>query len=131
MDKTASTKQLRSFGLTVGGVFFLVGLWPKLSHGQAFRWWAVALGGLLIILGAILPKSLGPAYRVWMALAQLLGWINTRLILGVVYYVVIVPIGLLMRLMNKDAMHRTFRPDLDTYRMPRKLRPSFHMKHQY
>ena len=80
--------KLRSFGLIVGGIFLLIAFWPYLRRGHDVRLWATVLGGSLVLLGIVAPSLLRHPYRAWMALAYVLGWINTRLILGVVYYLV-------------------------------------------
>lgn len=131
MHSQSDTKQLRSFGLMVGGIFALIGLWPAVWRGEDFRLWALALAGLLSAPALMFPSSLRLVYRVWMALGQGLGWINTRIILSLVFYGLFTPSGLVMRLMGKDPMHRQFEPDAETYRIVRSPRPSSHMARQF
>ena len=131
MQMTTKTKQQRSFGLTVGGIFAIIGLWPVLFHGQDPRLWAVVLAALLIIPALVFLKSLDLPYRGWMAVGQALGWINTRIILGIIFYGVVTPIGLVIRLLGKDPMHRRFEPESDTYRVVRKPRSTSHMERQF
>lgn len=131
MDTKATTRQLRSFGLTVGGIFAIIGLWPAVFRGADPRWWALVLTGLLGIPALLFPRILGPAYRGWMAIGQVLGWINTRIILGVLFYTLFLLMGLLLRLMGKDPMHRKLDPSAKTYRVPRQFRPASHMQHQF
>lgn len=95
----------RNFGLLVGGVFLLIGLWP-LWHQLPVRLWATYLGAGLIVAGLLLPAMLAPARAVWMRIGHVLGFINTRLILSVVFFVLITPIGLLLRLFGKDPLER-------------------------
>lgn len=122
---------LRSFGLIVGGIFALIGVWPALWRGQPPRLWGLLAGGVLIGLGLVWPRSLAHVYRLWMAVGEVLGWINTRLILGVLFYGLFTPMGLLMRLRGKDPMRRTLTPEVETYRVVRQPRPSSHMRHQF
>lgn len=131
MNNKVETKQLRRFGLIVGGFFGVIGLWPALFRGEAPRLWALAPAGLLIVAGLILPKSLEPAYRVWMAVGDVLGWVNTRIILGVIFYGLFVPMGLLMRLFGKASMRHTFDHTITTYRVLRQPRNSSHMTRQF
>jgi hypothetical protein len=91
MDQPADQKQLRSFGLLVGSVFSVIGIWPMLFRGEPVRLWAVSTGGLLILLGAVLPSVLAPIHTGWMCLGHVLGWINTRILLGIVFYGLITP----------------------------------------
>jgi len=131
MHSTSKTKQLRSFGLIVGGIFALLGLWPAVWRGEDFRLWALVLAGLLSVPALVFPRSLGLVYRVWMALGLGLGWMNTRIILSVVFYGLFTPYGLVMRLMGKDPLHRRFEPDAETYRIVCAPRPSSHMARQF
>ena len=113
-------KQLRQFGLMVGGVLVLIGLW-KLYQGKhetvRFILWSV--GGLLIITGSIVPKLLTPVYWIWMKLAHLLGWVNTRLLLGIIFFVIITPMAVVMKVFGRDALNRKIDKDVDSYWIPR------------
>jgi len=124
-------KQLRSFGLLVGGIFAVIGLWPAVFHQEDIRLWALVLAGVLAIPALALPKSLRPIYRVWMAVGHILGWINTRILLGVIFFGIVTPMGLVMRLAGKDPMRRKFENAADTYRFVRRSRPGSHMTHQF
>ena len=62
--------QLRSFGLLVGGIFGLIGLWPMVWRHQSVRLWAVTLAVALIVPALVAPRILAPAYRLWMKLAS-------------------------------------------------------------
>lgn len=125
------TKDLRQFGLLIGGVFAVIGLWPFAVRSESPRLWAMILGGLLILLGGVLPQSLKQIHSVWMKVGHVLGSINTRILLGIVYYLLITPMGLVRRLMGKDSLHRTFRQDAATYRVVRAKRPRQHMRNQF
>jgi hypothetical protein len=134
MDRTSqqpTTKDLRQFGLLVGGVFSVIGVWPVLFRSETPRLWAMILGGLLIVLGAIVPQSLKQVHGGWMKIGHVLGSINTRIILGIIYYLLITPMGLVMRMMGKDPMHRTLAQGIDTYRVVRDPRPRHHMRNQF
>ena len=115
----------------VGGIFALIGVWPALWRGQPPRLWGLILGGLLIVLALVWPRSLAQVYRLWMVLGEVLGWMNTRLILGVLFYGLFTPMGLNMRLRGKDPMRRTLSPEVETYRVVRQPRPASHMRHQF
>jgi hypothetical protein len=131
MQNEINTKQLRSFGLTVGGIFTVIGIWPVIFHHGNPRWWAIVVAGCLLIPAVVFPKSLFWIHKGWMAVGHVLGWINTRIILGVVFYVIVTPIGLVRRWLGKDPMGQHLRPDLDTYRVTRKSRPASHLTRQY
>jgi hypothetical protein len=124
-------KQLRSFGFTVGGIFALIALWPLVIRADDPRWWAVVVAGCLLVPAAVFPQSLTWVYKGWMALGHVLGWINTRIILGFIFYFVVTPIGVFRRWLGKDPMGRRLRPDLDSYRVPRTPRQPSHLRKQY
>jgi hypothetical protein len=131
MQNVTTNKELRSFGLLVGGVFAGIGFWPMLVHGGDYRSAALILAALLIAPAVIFPRSLGPVHKVWMKLGHVLGWINTRIILGVVFFAVVTPMGMIRRLFRKDSMGRQSDSTLDSYRLPRQSRPASHMMRQY
>ena len=79
------TKQVRSFGLIVGGIFALIGVWPAVWRGQPLRLWSLILGGVLLTLALVWARSLTHVYHLWMTVGEVLGWINTRIILGALF----------------------------------------------
>ena len=131
MSRTVDVKQLRHFGYLVGGIFGVIGLWPLLWRQQNPRLWALALTVLLVVPALVAPRILAPVYRVWMRLGEVLAWINTRIILGVVFYGVVTPIGLVMRLMGHDPMRRRFEAAGESYRVRCVPRPATHMMRQF
>ena len=125
-------KQLRSFGLIVGSIFVLVSIWPPLIHGEGPRLWALVIGGGLLIPALVAPLSLRLVYRGWMAVGHAVGWVNTRILLSIILYGLITPIGLFRRfVLGKDSMRRKFEPELESYRIMRQPRDSSHMKRQF
>ena len=110
----ATPKDLRSFGFTFGAVSTIVAavlLWRgRTAPGQGF----LALAAAFFVVGAFVPGLLRPFFGPWMKFAEILGYINTRILLGVFFYVGITPTGLLMRLAGKDPMTRTFKGKNET-----------------
>jgi hypothetical protein len=131
MDHAATRKELRQFGLLVGAIFTVIGLWPLVFRGEPLRLWAIGVGGVLIVCGGILPQLLAPIHKGWMWVGHILGWINTRILLGIVFYALVTPIGLVFRLMGKDTMRQAFAESNTTYRVVRSPRPPSHMKSQF
>jgi Saxitoxin biosynthesis operon protein SxtJ len=131
VDHRFQVKELRQFGLLVGGVFSVIGLWPMFLREEPLRLWAVVLGSLLILLGSLAPTWLAPIHRGWMWVGHVLGWINTRIILGVIFYGLITPIGIVFRMLGKDTMRQSFSDTSSTYRVNRQPRPRSHMKFQF
>ena len=131
MPPTCTRRQLRDFGLLVGGIFGAIGLWPIVWRHQSPRLWAVALAVVLMLPALVAPRILTPVYRAWMALAAALAWVNTRIVLGLVFFAVVTPIGLAMRLLGRDPMRRRFDRTGESYRIPRVPRPATHMMRQF
>jgi hypothetical protein len=124
-------RELRRFGLIVGGIFGGIGLWPVVARGQSPRSWPLGLAVALIVPALVTPQALAPVRRVWMALGTALGWVNTRLVLGLIFFGVVTPTGLVLRLVGRDPMRRAFDSHAATYRVPRKTRPGTHMMRQF
>ena len=125
-----TTRQLRSFGLIVGGGFALVALAPMVLRHQSPRAWVLGLTVLLAVPARVFPNALKPLYRVWMALAEIRAWVNTRIILVLVYYGVLVPTGALPQIMGKDYLRLRVDRNTETYRVIRTKRPASHMQRQ-
>ena len=99
-----SKKDLRKFGFTVGGALILIGgllFWV----GKATYIYFAVPGILLILCGLIVPQILRPLNKAWMTLAILLGWVMTRVILTIFFYIVITPIGLIAKIARKDFLN--------------------------
>lgn len=131
MRADATPKQLRSFGLLVGAIFALIGVWPVVWRGHDLRLWAVLVAGALMVLALVMSGCLRRVYRGWMTLGEALGWINTRMILSVIFFVVFTPLGLWMRLRGRNPIRRGWEPEVSTYREVRQPRPGSHMQHQF
>jgi len=131
MSGQPSQKELRQFGLLVGGVFLVISLWSLVFRGAPLRQWALGVGVGLVVCGAVMPQSLKHVFMAWVKAGHVLGAINTRIILGVIYYGLITPMALVMRLMGKDAMHRKLVREATTYRVIRHPRPRYHMRNQF
>lgn len=109
-----SPRELRRFGFTMAVPLTLLAAFGAWRGHTIFP---ILIGGLAVTLaglGLVAPGSLHPFHRVWMKVADTLGWVNTRLLLGLVYYLVMTPIGLLMRLVGKDPLDRRLK-DRPTY----------------
>ncbi len=100
-----SCPEERKFGVLGAVIFSLVAFWPFWPlHPPRQEWLLVAAAWLLLAL--IFPLGLRPLYRLWMGLGLVLGWINARIILALVFFCVVTPIGGLLRLFGKDPMQR-------------------------
>ena len=99
----ASRKDLKSFGFTMAVVFMIFSAF-LFYYGNYFYQNLLFVSVLFTIFGFIIPILLKPIYFVWMVFAVILGWIMTRVILSILFYVIITPIGLLSRLIGEDFL---------------------------
>ena len=117
-NNTLSTTELRNFGLTIGTIIALLfGLFLPWIFDYPWPIWLWVVLGILFALGVVLPDSLVHIYRVWMKFGLVMGWINTRIILGVMFYLVFFPVGLIMRLFGNDPMARKLDKSIQSYRV--------------
>lgn len=116
--KTRNEKELRDFGLIAGGLLSpLFGLIFPWLRGYKYPLWPWALGVALVASALLRPQLLKYAFAIWNRLGVVLGWVNSRIVLTVIFYMVIVPMGLLMRFFGQDPMARNFNPEAATYRI--------------
>jgi hypothetical protein len=118
-DKRALRSKLRKFGVTVGTAFIVLGV-VFLLRGKSFYPHLLAVGGALVLLGLLIPAALGPVHWVWMRLAMALGWLMTRVILTVLFFIIVTIVALLGRLARRDPLKLKFRDGADSYWIPRK-----------
>ncbi len=120
--KATTRKELRGFGLSVGTAFLaLAGIFWWRDHALAARVLGL-LGGHLLLFGLAWPGLLRRPRRWWMRLAAALAWFNTRLILVLLFYLVLTPIGLLLRLLGKRPLELKPEPGRDSYWIARERR---------
>ena len=93
----------RSFGLVFFVIFLIVALWP-LKSGEDIRLWSLVLSIIFFILGIFNSKLLTPLNKLWFKFGILLGSIVSPLIMGLVYFFVVTPMGVLMRILGKDLL---------------------------
>jgi len=104
----------RVFGFVFAAVFALIALYP-LSTGSPVRLWAVIVTALLIIIAIVRPRILRPANQLWARFGLLLHKITNPIILGVIFYVVITPTGLVMRLAGRDLLKLKLNRESSSY----------------
>lgn len=111
-------KGLREFAFVTAALFAgLFGLLLPWLFNATYPTWPWLLGAVLTAWGTLAPTSLRPFYRTWMKFGLLLNRITTPLVLGIVFYLVVFPIGLIMRLTGRDPMTRRFDDGADSYRV--------------
>lgn len=116
MGKKITTKQLRDFGLLIGiGLPTIVGLILPFIMGHHLRVWTFWVGLPLLLLGFIRPSFLYFPYKFWMNIGIALGWLNSRIILSLIYILVLLPIAFFMRLFGYDPLKK-IKKEAITYR---------------
>ena len=116
--QTLDSKGYRKFGLTTGAIVIgLFGLLIPWLFGLNYVKWPWILGGVLGLWALLAPSTLKPVYVGWMKFGNVMNWINTRIILGILFYGIFLPIGALMRLFGYDPMHRKLDSGLSSYRV--------------
>ena len=120
MRITENDKKLRNFGILLGFLFpFLIGfILPKLM-GHHFRNWTLIVGMPLFSLALISPSKLKIPYEIWINIGNFLGFINSRLILGLIFLIVMQPIALIMKIFNYDPLKHKWK-NSKSYRELRK-----------
>jgi hypothetical protein len=101
----ATPRDLRRFALTVGGAFALLGA-LLLLRTRAVGWAALAIGTVLAAAGVVAPRRLGPVQRGWMRVALAISRVTTPIFMGIVYFLVLTPTGLVMRLVGRRPLAR-------------------------
>ena len=110
-------RELRKFGLMVGGVFFAIGVLFLLRHKSNPSFF-LGLGTTLILFGTIWPHALKYVYIAWMALAFTLGFVMSNVILTLFFFLLVTPIGLLSRLLGKDFLAQKWNESATSYWIP-------------
>jgi predicted membrane metal-binding protein len=109
----------RSFGLVFAGFFLLIALWPALHRGRVQRW-ALVASAVFLVLSLVRPGTLAPLNRLWLRLSVLLQHIVSPVILAVLFFFTITPIGLVMRLFGKNPLRLGFDSKAATYWIERR-----------
>lgn len=103
-------------------LFSSLQLWPR---------WPWPVGAFVVLWTTVHPASLYLLQRPWLVFADIAGWVNTRIIMLLLFYVMFLPIGLIMRLVGYDPMQRKIDPELKTYRKQCKPNDKQHMRYPY
>jgi hypothetical protein len=98
-----SSSSNRAFGLVFGAVFAIIALWPWVFGGQ-IRIWSAVVGAVFVLVAWLWPAVLAPLNRVWTRFGLLLHRVVSPVVLGVMFFVVITPMGLVMRALGKDPL---------------------------
>ncbi len=114
MKQQKDQQLYRSFGLAMGAVIgLLFGAFFPLVLQKPLPWWPWFVAAVLWLWALAAPCSLRVLYRPWMHFAELIGFINTRIILAILYFLLFTPISAILKLLGKDAMNRSLDPKGD------------------
>tara|TARA_Y100000590_G_C14943461_1_gene722193 strand:- start:107 stop:487 length:381 start_codon:yes stop_codon:yes gene_type:complete len=101
---TVSKKLNKSFGILFFIIFFIYGIWPLLSSNE-LRIWSIVVGVVFLILGLLNSKLLSPLVKLWIKFGELLGKIIAPIVMFFIYFSIITPIGLIMKIFGKDLLN--------------------------
>lgn len=104
----------RSFGIVMAAAWVAVALYPLVS-GNTPHWWLLAIGAMFLLLALARPVVLAPLNYVWTRFGLLLGRIINPIVLGLMYFIIISPIAIGMKLVGRDPLKRKYEPEKDTY----------------
>ena len=112
-------KDIRKFAAVVGGVFLALG---ALAWFRDVGWYPIPLwiGGPLLVVGLAIPILVKPLYYIWMSLALVMGFVMTRVILTIFFFLVLTPAGLIFRILGKDPLNRRLDRNATTYWIEKK-----------
>lgn len=118
----------KSFGIVFFIVFFIVSLLPLLNNGE-IRIWSLIIGLIFLILGLLKSNLLTPLNKIWFKFGIFLGKIVSPFVMGVIFFCVVTPIGLLMRIIKKDLLNLKYNKDYSYW--VKKDGPKSKMKNQF
>ena len=100
MQKKSNT---RSFGILFCIVFLLIAIWPLISSNH-IRYWAIILSITFLILGIVNSKLLSPLKDYWIKLGEILGKVIAPIVMSLVFFIILTPIGIILRIFGKDLL---------------------------
>ena len=109
----------KSFGLLFFVVFLILGLWP-LKNGENLNFYFITASVVFLLLGLINSKLLSPLNKSWIKLGEILGIIIAPIVMALVYFVILTPVSLIVRIFGKDLLDLKFLKEKDSYWIKRK-----------
>ena len=127
-NKDIKISSNRSFGLVFFVLFLVIGLWPLINDNE-IKIWSIVISVVFLVLGLLNSKLLLPLNKLWFKFGLLLGKIISPLVMGIIFFLVVTPTGILMRILKKDLLNLKFNID-KTYWID-KSEPKSKMKDQF
>lgn len=134
-DVTAHTEvevgSERSFGIVFAVVFAIIALWPLVFHGNPVRLWALAVAVVFLVLSFAAPQALKPLNLIWFKFGMLLSKIISPIVMGIIFFITVTPIGLIRRIKDPDPLNQAFDKEADSYWIVREKDSLTSMRKQY
>ena len=99
----------RTFGILFFLVFLVIGIWPILNN-EGLRWWSIIISLIFLFLGIINSKILTPFNKIWIKIGELLGKVIAPIVMAIIYFFIITPMSILLKLLRKDLLKIKFSP---------------------
>ena len=99
----------RTFGILFFLVFLVIGIWPILNN-EGLRWWSIIISLIFLFLGIINSKILSPFNKIWIKIGELLGKVIAPIVMAIIYFFIITPMAILLKLLRKDLLKIKFSP---------------------
>tara|TARA_B100000123_G_scaffold221155_1_gene169644 strand:- start:573 stop:953 length:381 start_codon:yes stop_codon:yes gene_type:complete len=109
----------KSFGLLFFVFFLILALWP-LKNGNSLNLFFITISGIFLILGLINSKLLSPLNKLWIKFGEILGMIIAPIVMALVYFVILTPVSLAVRILGKDLLGLKFLKEKESYWIKRK-----------
>ena len=119
----------RSFGLLFAFVFLIIAFWP-LKNSGLINVYLVILSALFLLLSLLRPAILSPLNKIWVKFGEIIGIVVAPIVMGLIYFLILTPISILVRLFGKDLLNIKFLKNVNTYWIERKKNISS-MKKQF
>ena len=104
----------KSFGIVFFVVFLIISLWP-MSHGESLRIWSLIISLIFLFLGILNSKILTPLNIIWLKFGELLGIVIAPIVMCILFFLVITPTGLIMKILGKDLLRNKFKKNDKSY----------------
>ena len=99
----------RTFGILFFLVFLVIGIWPILNN-EGLRWWSIIISLIFLFLGIINSKILTPFNKIWIKIGELLGRVVAPIVMAIIYFFIVTPMAILLKLLKKDLLKIKFTP---------------------
>jgi len=134
-DVTAHTEvevgSERSFGIVFAVVLAIIAFWPLVFHGNSVRLWALAVAATFLILAFAAPQVLKPLNQIWFKFGMLLSKIIAPIVMGLIFFITVTPIGLIRRMKDPDPLNQAFDKDAESYWIVREASSRTSMRKQF